>query len=61
MLLIGYISVDTSKAILFDAHYWIESSWLPKSQITIFREIDTHEVRVQVESWLASKNNWSET
>lgn len=55
MEFIGYIIHDTGKAILFHDHYWSAPDWMPKSQITIHTEIDTHEVRLVASDWISKQ------
>lgn len=52
MTLIGYIEAETDRAILYWDHFWESSEWLPKKQITVLHEDDTHEVKVLASPWI---------
>jgi len=56
----GYIEAETARAWLFRAHFWDEPTWLPKSQVTIRRDLDTDEVSVVLPHWLCVKNSFKE-
>lgn len=56
----GYIVFETTKAIMFEGHYWHQPAFLPKSQIFVYRGLGTEEVVLEVKDWLVCKNDWDE-
>ncbi len=61
----GDITAQSGKAILFQAHFWDEPQWLPRSQIVIVPnargEDETQgNATVRIKAWLCKKNQWSE-
>lgn len=40
----GHITFSTGAAILFHGHYWEGPVWLPRSQITLIEDHDSHVV-----------------
>ena len=55
MLFIGYVEVETDRAYLFQDHYWQEPDWMPKTQVEVLRDYDTHEVQMLATSWICDK------
>lgn len=60
MEFIGYIIVETPRAILFQDHFWGEPDWMPKSQAEIFRDMDTHEIRLIASTWISKQKGIQE-
>lgn len=60
MMFEGFVIAETDRALLFQSHYWLNADWLPRSQITILREIDTHEIRVLASNWICLQKNIEE-
>jgi hypothetical protein len=54
--LLGYITTETAKAILFWDHFWHGPEWFPKSQVQIGREQNTDEVSIEPSAWIARQN-----
>lgn len=52
---IGYIEVETTKAILFWDHFWHRPDWMPKSQITMQRDEMSTEVVVDASPWICKQ------
>lgn len=50
---VGYPIAETGKAILFEDHFGEEPFFIPKSQVTIHRFEDTHEIMVDFTDWFA--------
>lgn len=57
---IGYAVANTPKAILFQDHFWHTPSWMPKSQIEVFREDDTEELIVKATPWICKQKRLDE-
>ena len=57
---IGYIHIESIKAVYFQDHFREEPEWLPKSQIIIHRSEDTDEVYVEISQWLCGQSGWEE-
>lgn len=55
----GVVTYATAKAIRFQADYWEQEEWLPRSQVEI-TELEEGKVRVRIAGWLAKKNGWHE-
>lgn len=60
MIFIGFIEVETDRALLFQDHFWHEPDWMPKSQVEIMREYDTHEVKLIATAWICEKKELKE-
>ena len=54
---IGYMEHETARAWLFQDHFWHEPTWLPKSQTTVERFDDTHEIIVTCTNWISEQKN----
>lgn len=54
---IGYVEHETGRAILFQDHFWHAPTWLPKSQSTVIRFEDTHEIIVTCSNWISVQKN----
>lgn len=54
---LGFIAAETPKAILFQDHFWHEPDWMPKSQITMVRQEETHEVVIVATPWICGQKN----
>ena len=52
---VGYVVTETPRAFLFQDHFWENPDWLPKSQITTYREDNTTEVRVSASPWICKQ------
>jgi hypothetical protein len=52
----GRIEQTSSKAILFQSHYWDAPLWFPMSQIRIFPDGEFFHV-IDVRDWLTDKRN----
>lgn len=53
MQFIGYLLAETNRALLFQDHFWESSTWMPKSQIDVFRDSSTFEVRIKASDWIS--------
>lgn len=60
MTFVGYIETETDRAFFFQDHYWSAPDWLPKSQLTVFRGHDTHEVRLLASAWICEQKKIKE-
>lgn len=60
MIFIGYVVMDTDRAFLFQDHHWEKPDWLPKSQVDVLREEDTHEVRMIASAWICDQKRIEE-
>ena len=57
MTFIGYVEAETDRALLFQDHWWHYAEWLPKTQISVLHDFDTHEVMVQASPWICGVKN----
>ena len=51
----GYIITETPRAFLFHCHYWEHPDWMPKSQITTYRDEGTAEVVIDASPWICKQ------
>jgi hypothetical protein len=57
---IGYVEVETAKALLFQDHFWHEPDWMPKSQVEVMRDIESNEVVLEASNWICKQKGASE-
>lgn len=58
---IGYVLASTTRAILFQDHFWHQPEWFPRSQITVMPpEPDNTEFRFTASDWICQQKEVEE-
>ena len=57
---VGYCHVMTTRAVLFQDHFWEMAEWLPLSQVQLEPDSEGMETTIKIEVWLCRKNDFEE-
>lgn len=54
-MFVGYALAETTHAVLLQDHFWHAPDWFPKSQVRVYRDTDTAEVRFSPSPFICGK------